>query len=256
MTEDLRAWFEAELNAERPPPLGDVVGTAIRDGRRLRRKRRLTLLGSIAALIAVLGSGAVMLGDPLVTQREALSPQSVPPGTAAPIPALEARTLTIHSGTAGAVGSRTKATSAAMLHLLTQLLPPGRTSHLGIAPDDDLRVQLYVDDGRGSAMVRVAVAKNSPFGDESSRGGMATVLITHDPDNCLTALTVDAEWPDGTLVEVDVPTCLAGAEPSRAALTADQAVMLATDPRWGVTMDRQLVAEAAERFDRVPVAAE
>jgi hypothetical protein len=255
LTEDLRAWLRAELDAEQPPPLGDVVAAAIRDGRRLRRKRRLALFGSAAALIALLGSGLVMLGNPAITQEEALSPQSVPAGTAAPVPAREARTLTIHSGTAGAVGTRTKATSAAMLHLLTQLLPPGRTSHFAASADDDLQVQLYVDDGRGPAMVRVAVAKNAPFGDERSRGGTATVMISHDPGDCLTATTVDARWPDGTLVEVEVPTCLSGEAPARPALTPDEAIRLATDPRWGITMDRRLVTEGRLRFPEVPVVA-
>ena len=34
MTEDLRALLRADLSGERPPPLGDLVGTAIREGRR------------------------------------------------------------------------------------------------------------------------------------------------------------------------------------------------------------------------------
>jgi hypothetical protein len=135
-------------------------------------------------------------------------------------------------------------------------LPPGRTSHYGVAPDDDLRVQLYLDDGGGPAMVRVAVDKSPPFVDEPPRSGSLSVTISHMPDNCVETTTVDAAWPDGTLVRVDVATCLAqdGAnEPTRAALTTDQAVRVATDPRWGVTMDRQLVTAGAERFPDVPV---
>lgn len=112
-----------------------------------------------------------------------------------------------------------------------------------------------MDDGRGPAMVRVAVAQSAPFGDEGSRGGTATVRVSSDPGDCRDATTVDARWPDGTLVEVDVPACLAGERPSRPALTPEQAIRLATDPRWGVTMDATLVAEGAKRFPRVPVAA-
>ncbi|WP_203785811.1 hypothetical protein [Paractinoplanes rishiriensis] len=39
-----------------------------------------------------------------------------------------------------------------MLHLLTTLLPPGRTS--GYAAPDDLSVQLYLDEGAGPGLVR------------------------------------------------------------------------------------------------------
>jgi len=142
-----------------------------------------------------------------------------------------------------------------MLHLLTQLLPPGRTSHFAVTPDDDLQVQLYLDDGQGPAMIRVAVAKNAPFGDRPTRGGTATVMISNDPGDCLAGTTVDAEWPDGTVVEVDVPACLGAAATARPALTTDQAVRVATDPRWGVTMDAQLVDAGEKRFPSLPVLA-
>jgi hypothetical protein len=251
LTEDLRALLRADLYAERPPPLGDVVGAAIRDGRRLRRKRRLGVFGAFAAVLALAGAGAVVLRDGPVAVRPqapaALPPQNVPPApAAAPRAALEARTLTVHSGTLRADGTRTKATSGAMLVLMLQLLPPGRTSHYGVAADDDLRVQLSLDDGRGPAMIRVAVAKNAPLGDKPP--GAAFVTINEHAADCRLGTTVDAQWPDGTRVEVDLPAC-----PSGPALTPDEAVRLAADPRWGVTMAEDLVAEGTQRFPRVPV---
>ncbi|GAA2632495.1 hypothetical protein [Paractinoplanes durhamensis] len=264
MTEDLRARelqarlradLQAGLHAECPPPLGDVVGAAIRDGRRLRRKRRI---GSAVTVIALLAAGGVIVGDRVRPERverpAALSPQTVPPGATAPMAAVQARTLTIHSGTVRAEGTRTKATSAAMLHLLTMLLPPGRTSHYGVSADDDLLVQLSLDDGRGPAMVRVAVDKIVPLGDEPPHAGIAQVTISSNPGNCRTTLAVDATWPDGTLVEVEVPTCPATAGgPSRPALTTDEAIRIAADPRWGVAMDPGLVADGAKLFPAVPV---
>ncbi|GIM94963.1 hypothetical protein [Paractinoplanes toevensis] len=251
MTEDLRALLRADLYAERPPPLGDVVGAAIRDGRRLRRKRRLGVFGTFAAMIALAGVGAVVLRDGPVAVRPqapaALPPQNVPAAPAtAPMAALKARTLTVHSGTERADGNRTKATSGAMLVLMLQLLPPGRTSHYGVAADDDLHVQLSLDDGRGPAMIRVAVARNAPVGDKPP--GAAFVTISEHSADCRLGTTVDAQWPDGTLVEVDLPAC-----PGRPALTPDEAVRLAADPRWGVTMAEDLVAEGTQRFPAVPV---
>jgi hypothetical protein len=148
-----------------------------------------------------------------------------------------------------------------MLHLLTLLLPPGRTSHYGVASDDDLHVQLYLDDGNGPAMVRVSLDKTAGGtvrSEESPRGATATVTIQHMPDNCVQSTVVDAEWPDGTLVQVDVATCLpfdgVRNEPTRSALTADQAIRVATDPRWGVMMDERLVRVGAQEFpERLPV---
>jgi hypothetical protein len=205
-------------------------------------------------VIALLGVGSVMLSDPTLTQQNrqaaTLSPPSVPIAPTTPIAAREARTLTLHSGTERADGTRTKATSAAMLHLLTALLPPGRTSHFSVSADDDLRVQLYLDDGQGPGLIQVAVTKTA--GDSTA----AQVTISHNPGDCLAATTIDAAWPDGTLVEVDVPTCLApGGAEGEPALTLDEAVRVAADPRWGVTMDPGLVAAGAKRFPSVPVLA-
>jgi hypothetical protein len=49
VTDELRALLRADLGDERPPPIGDVVGAALRDGRRIRRRRRLATAGSAAA---------------------------------------------------------------------------------------------------------------------------------------------------------------------------------------------------------------
>jgi hypothetical protein len=264
VAEDLRALLRADLNAERPPPLGDVVAAAIRDGRRIRRRRRFLTISAGSVMAAALAAAAVLLGDGPVAgrfeQAAVVPPQTVPIKPAAPTDPPRARTLTIHSGTARADGLRRKATSAAMLHLLTLLLPPGRTSHYGVASDGDLHVQLYLDDGNGPAMVRVSLDKPAARvrAHESPRGSGTTVTIQHVRGNCLQSTVVDAEWPDGTLVQVDVATCLpsdgARTRPTRPALTAEQAIRVASDPRWGVTMDERLVRLGAQEFpERLPV---
>ncbi|MGX6606475.1 hypothetical protein ACWKSP_30765 [Micromonosporaceae bacterium Da 78-11] len=264
MTDELRGLLRADLAAERPPPIGDVVGAAIREGRRLRRNRRL---GASAVLVVAVAAAALLLGDGSVAERSEASvpvgagPSSVPPGSvpvrrSAPTAPPQARTLTVHSGTLRAEGMQKKATSAAMLHLLTQLLPPGRTSHFAVAADNDLLVQLYLDDGDGPAMVRVSIGRAAPFGDEPPRGTAATVTIEHLPDNCVQDTVVGAEWPDGTLVQVDVATCLAwdGVQnrPTRPSLTTDEAIRVAADPRWGVAMDADLIDVGAKRFAGLP----
>jgi len=262
VTEDLRALLRADLSGERPPPLGDLVGAAIRDGRRIRRKQRIRRIGAGLLAVAAAVTAFVLVGDGGVAGRRfppteaagVLSPPSVPLAGPVPVSTAEARTLTIRSGTKRAGGSREKATSAAMLHLLTQLLPPGRMTHLGVAAEDDLQVQLYLDDGSGPGMVRVGVGASGPISGEPPGGETVSVTIRHMPDNCLQGTVVDAAWPDGTLVRVDVASCLDQAgPPTLPALTVDQAVRVAADPRWGVTMDATLVAAGAKQFPSLPV---
>jgi hypothetical protein len=140
-----------------------------------------------------------------------------------------------------------------MLHLLTLLLPPGRTSHYAVAPADDLRVQLYLDGGDGPASVRVELGKITPYGEEMPRDGTVAVKIQHMPDNCAQGTIVDARRADGLAVHVEVTDCLPPERrPAGHALTVDQAVRIATDPRWGLTMDAGLVAAGERRFARTP----
>jgi hypothetical protein len=150
-----------------------------------------------------------------------------------------------------------KATPAAMLHLLTQLLPPGRASQFGVASDNDLHVQVFLDKGAGPGMVRLAVGKAGLPGGERPRGETAIVTIEHLPDNCVQNTAVVSRWPDGTAVELDVASCLAldagRTVPARPALSTDEAVKIASDPRWGVQMDAALVDAGAARFPKLPV---
>jgi hypothetical protein len=262
VTDEMRDLLRAGVAAERPPPIGDVVVAAMRAGRRVRRIRRA---GASAAVAVALAAAFLLLGDGGVTRRSgasvavaavppALPPGSVPVRRSAPTGVSPARTLTVHSGTLRAEGMQKKATSAAMLRLLTLLLPPGRTSHFGVSADNDLLVQLYLDDGDGPAPVRVSLSRDDRASGETDRGATATVTVRHLPGDCGPDTVVGAEWPDGTLVRVTVATCLqAGAGPTRPALTTEQAIRVATDPRWGVTMAAGLVDEGAERFAELPV---
>jgi len=270
VTEDLRALLRADLDAERPPPLADIVGAAIREGRRRRRHRRVGLAvalatAAFAVLAVVLGGDAGIAGIPSRDQMlpaaestrvsqlpdaRQLPPETVPITPAAPTASSRPRTLTTHSGTESAGGMQKKATSAAMLHLLTLLLPPGRTSHYGVSSDNDLLVQLYLDAGDGPGMLRVTVDKRLTTPAIPDRGGSADVTVAHPDGDCAQGTTVSATWPDGTLVALDIASCPGGAHP---ALTTEQAVRVVTDPRWGVTMDADLVDTGARRFPTVPV---
>jgi len=285
VTEDLRALLRAELNNERPPPLGDVVGAALREGRRVQRRRRRVMsvaAGSVGVLAVVLAGGvaaysgprhtmsaadSVVAASPAATsvpvplgpaaRKAAASPGSVPVSPTAPTTRAPGRTLAIHSGVDRAAGAREKATTGAMLHLLTQLLPAGQLSNAAASGAGDRYVQVYLDRGDGPGMVRLVVGQLPAEGTRPPRGGTATVSIEHVPGNCLQDTVAVSRWPDGTAVQLDVASCLAGDgrtnPPGRPVLSADEAAGIAADPRWGVTMDADLVKAGDARFGRVPV---
>ncbi|WP_250037537.1 hypothetical protein [Paractinoplanes maris] len=277
MTEDLRALMRAELNNERPPPLGDVVGAALRDGRRIRRRRRragmaaagsagvlaLILVGGVAAYsepphpleVAVAPPASVMPLSPAATvsplplgPTASAPPGSVPVSPTAPTTGRPGRTLAIHSGVAQAAGTLEKATTGAMLHLLTQLLPSGRTSRAAVADSGDRHVQIYLDRGAGPALLRLTLGQLPADGKRPARGDTATVSILHVDDNCLQDTVVIARWPDGTAVQLDVASCRA-----RSPLTGDEAARIVADPRWGVIMDADLVKAGDKEFGGAPV---
>jgi hypothetical protein len=247
--DDLRAALRADLAAERPPPLGDVVGVAISQGRRVRRNRRLAAVGAGVAVLAVAAFAAFGPGPQLPSLPSALPPGSVPSIAVAPAAAVPTRTVTERNGTQRAEGMQKKATSAAMLHLLTTLLPPGRTSHYGVGGDNDLHVQLYYDAGYGPSMLRLQVDRTDTG---VPRGSAAKLTVTHVPGNCVQDTDVRATWPDGTQVQLDIATCLAfdgrTNPPAKAQLSEAEAVLIVTDRRWGVTMDAGLVDQAASAF--------
>ena len=91
----------------------------------------------------------------------------------------------------------------------------------------------------------------------STLPGGATVLTTKIPDNCVEPLVIDVDHGDGTVVEIDVATCLAwnghSNPPTHMAITAAQAQQIAANPAWGATqMDAAVVNDAARRFTDVP----
>ncbi|MFI6071592.1 hypothetical protein ACIA5C_08390 [Actinoplanes sp. NPDC051343] len=249
MEEDLRAALRADLAGERPPPLGDVVGVAISQGRRIRRNRRLAVGGAAVAVLAAVAFAAFGPGPQLPLLPSALPPGSVPSIAVPPAAVVPTRTVTVRNGTQRAEGMQKKATSAAMLHLLTTLLPPGRTSHYGDGGDNDLRVQLYYDAGYGPSMLRLQVTRKATG---APRGPAAKLTVTHVPDDCVQDTAVRATWPDGTAVQLDIASCLASGgrtgPPAKAQLSEAEAVLIVADRRWGVTMDADLVDQAATEF--------
>ena len=287
MTEELRGLLRDELAAERPPPLGDLVATALRDGRRIRRQRRWAALGGGTVVVGVLAATAA-LGGPFgpsaapspggpfgpsaaparggsdragAAANPAQRAPSVPAGTAEPArshpasrPAGAVRVTPVPAppGAAGIGPGLVKATPEAMLVLLEELLPPGRTSEHAKTGPRDLGVRLYLDRGEGPGMIRVSVGGNPAPGP---RPGTPAVSVDSLPDNCIQSTVVRAEWPGGLVVQADLASCLAGDgrphQPAPQVLSRDEARAVVTDPRWGPAMDAGLVRAGAERFPQV-----
>ena len=224
MTEELRSLLRDELSAERPPPLGDLVGAAVRDGRRIRLRRRMAALGGGTAVAGVMAV-AVALGGPYGAGP---GPQPVPGASRLP------------DALPSAGDTRIPATPEAMLVLLRRLVPPGRTGDFAKAGGKDLQVQMSLDRGDGPGLIRVSVAGYPSV----TRAGKPAVSVQEMPDTCTQSVVVRADWPGGLTVQADLSTCRpsgGGSTPSPRALTDEEATAVVSDPRWGAAMDPALV---------------
>jgi hypothetical protein len=281
VTEDLRALMRSELSEERPPPLGDLIVTAMRDGRRITRRRRFVVAGASAAVLAVVAGGAVAGwqaggAGPQPALPAANGTTSEPTGTAkAPTPAkaeptqTEAPTASATTQTASpetgpdvrtvrlrgthTTGEQAAATPQAVLELLTQLLPEGKVSKLAADDNDGLFAQVYLDTGKGPGMLRVWL---KPYQSKTLQPGTAKIEIDGLPDNCVQSTIVNASYSTGGHLEMNIATCLGSdSKPAAQPLTVDQAVDIMSDARWGTRMDARLVTLGAKRFADVPAEA-
>jgi hypothetical protein len=283
VTEELRTLLRSELGEERPPPLGDLVDVAMRDGRRIRRVRRLGMAGAGAAVLGVVALTATLagpFGSPAAPVQPFPAAAPVQPFPAAPVQPVLPFPAAAPSGLGGgaravppvsalpqapplpvpvgggphALGPEAKATAGAMLVLLTKLLPPGKTSHYAVVADQDTHVQLYLDTGQGPGMIRAALEKDVTGRPVTK--GQASISVDYLPDNCVQSIVVDAALPDGANLTITIADCLAWDgrqnQPAPPAITAGEAVKIAADPQWGLTMDAGLVAAGAKLFPHLP----
>jgi len=104
----------------------------------------------------------------------------------------------------------------------------------------------------GSGFVLPSAAATGVTSDYRSLPDGSVVEIFQVPDNCVQRVGVSLVRPDGTTVALDVASCLAWdgkTNPKgRLALTVDQAVAIADDPRWGTTIAQSLVDAGAKDY--------
>jgi hypothetical protein len=271
-----RQQITAELADSAPPPLGSIVADATARGARLRRRHRFA---RATAGVAVLGAGAVLVWLVGVGPgAHALGRQPAgadPVKSAAPTP----------TSSPSVAPGRTYTTGRAVVALLLDLVPPGgQTSELRatpLNPQDAAALGagtasggfLY-DDGTGAATISAGVTDQQndslaadfrcppdATGFTCTRSSVRDLQIrvsTMGPytTGCSDAkcgikdVRVEVKRPDGVYVTVDSYNGPFGG--GRAATRADtvlsvpKMITIASDPRWGLTMDRAFV-DAAEK---------
>ena len=252
----IRESLDRELSEAGRPPLGSIVADAVAAGRRRRRWRRGAVVASGAGALTVMVVTALLL-------RPASTVGPVPPGDPT-------------------TAARKAATGEAVIALLLDLLPPGgevaEVEHFtdrGVAAGS-----LLYDDGHGPATVSAGVADHQNEGSGAFAGmgcppdaegftcrhrvtpdGVEVRVTTMGPYDCsdrkcsIKDVRVEIRRPDGTFVTVDSYNGPFGhdraATRAETLLDADRMLAMATDPRWGLTMDAALVDGAAARIRAV-----
>jgi hypothetical protein len=277
--------IESELAEVVPPPIGDLVDNAIRDGRQLRRIRLVHR--SVACVAAV---GALVLGLGMATAT--LRPDGVPDkaggevGVAAgELSASASRTTGVPVGTPtmglyqakqnypGAESKRSPAAPAAVLIALGAVLPPGQTvGYAGGRFDTYTGVQIFLDRGEGFGMVRVAVARYAmtPARDCGGSPGVlvrcteeegAVVETFEIESNCVQRRGVNVYRADGIAIQVNVGSCLVDGKwesPStdsvdEQVLGVNEAVKIGLAPVWNERTMSDAAAKASQRYPDLPI---
>jgi hypothetical protein len=160
-------------------------------------------------------------------------------------------------------GPTLPATAAAIAYELERQLPSGvRLLAAYQYEKDPSAAAVYLDRGSGTGLVQLTIDSYPPTSQtcrtSSCRTGAdgAVTAIAASTGSCLENTVVQRFRPDRVHVTVFVATCLMWDgqryPPGRSTLTVDEAVALAADPHWGVSMDSRLVAEAAQRYPSLP----
>jgi hypothetical protein len=148
------------------------------------------------------------------------------------------------------VGPKAPTTSAAVLAELLRLLPPGATSNYAFIGGG---AQTYLDGPSGVGMIRIFLTRGSLNPDACTSAvpsdmtrtcsrlpNGATVLTTRISDNCVEPLAIDVDHGDGTVVQINVATCLAwngsSNPPAPMAITAAQAERIGAPTRAGARL--------------------
>jgi hypothetical protein len=284
-----RSMIESELAEVEPPPIGNLVDNAIRDGQRLRRtrlvQRGVACAAAVGALVLGLGMASATLRTEGVPDRAggpgggvaAAPPSPWPSAPASRTTGVPAGTppMAIYQATAPVVveAKPSAAPPAVVLAALDELLPPGRTvGHAGGVFDAFTGVQVFLDRGDGFGMVRVAVAyypaKPAPSCDSPpgvvvrcAEEDGAVVETFEIESNCVQRRGVNVYRTDGLVIQVNVGSCLVDgqwkAPPTDSVdeqvLAVDEAVKIGLNPIWRERAMTDAAAKAGQRYPDLPI---
>jgi len=273
--------FREEMASQTRPPLDGLAQEVLCEGKRARRARTAKIASAVFAVAGLVGAGVAVPvitgGHSAAANRGTVGESAGParPGTrtapagganTVPAPAI-LTTVNSPADIPQPAGPMAPTTSAAILEELLKLLPPGGTSNYAF---EGAGAQAYLDGASGLGMIRIYLFRGS-LNPGACTGAVpsdmtrtcttlpsgATVLTTRISDNCIEPLSVDVDHGDGTVVEINVASCLpwngTSNPPAHEAITTAQAVQIAANPAWGaVQMNAALVRDANRRFAYVP----
>lgn len=269
MNDVFRARVADELAGTDEPPLGDLVTAAEAKGRRMLLARRLRL-GGVAALVAALVviGGVVLIGRAPAAQRVQPAAAKVP-ATAAGVLELLTTLLTtvLPTGkTSGYAATTEDGEPFVQLYLDTGSGPGMLRVGVFHGSEDpwttDAELERAATDCLAQTGAQCADARDTTLTTPQATGDGTMYQVQTTPGNCVqhTRVTVlqtkTVLQTNLTLVTVDIASCLAWSgttnPPAPLALTVQQAVQVASSPRWGTTMDKALVDAGAGHFPQLP----
>ena len=218
------------------PPLGDLVGAALAEGRRrARRQRRTRALAGAGAAVALVTGLTAAAGT-----SGASAPQATYAQAPAPEPAGQPRDVPVH-GPEPLVVTGDVPTDAELLEQVAAALQRAGLEGAALSvvdPDEAAMVQVDLVGASGPGMLRIAVGPGSqppptaerlPDGSWLEVGGLA--------DNCVQHEYAVSTRPDGVAVYAGNARCLAwdgtANPPAAPPLTTAQLVALVQDRGLG-----------------------
>jgi hypothetical protein len=276
MDERVHSMFRSEMSSQARPPLDGMAQEVLAKGRRARRARTAKIASVVAVVAGLTGVGVAV---PTMAGSHALDKRVT---ASSPTPARQASATSAANANPGAVllavaspinyipqppGPKAPTTPAAVLDEVLKLLPHGKTSGYASYTDG---AQVFLATAAGVGMIRIHVASGSLNTDAcagpqpadltmtcSTLPGGAPLNVVKISDNCIQSASIDVDHGQGTVVQIDLATCLAwngtSNPPAPMAITVAQAEQIAANPVWGANqMDAAVVQEGNGRFANIP----
>ena len=249
---DFQTLATEELAGEAPPPR-DVVGAALRSGKRHRLLRRSGLTTGVLATVVALAVGVA----------------TVPPWAEWRL----RRQASVAAASVPWAGPLVPATPAGTLEALRYLLPPGHNGpYSGQFWEYTIQVDTELTTPAGTGVVHITMnhradlwevfkdADVCTYTDSSTKSSCVRVVradgtivtLMHMIGNCVEDLFVEVYKPSSTNVYLTASACRNDGTPAHRVLNDDEAVAIATNPIFEWKMPSSLVEAGGQQFPDLP----